>query len=126
MITTRQSLLSPLAPAVVALDLLRLEFPVQQLPPVIAQTWALAQREYQRFLSLKLWYPDQLLVPERLALQVWHAHILDTRAYRTDCDAVFGRMLDYFPYLAYGGPSDVRELHCAQHRYQQLYGQYFD
>jgi hypothetical protein len=30
--------------------------------------------------------------------EMWHRHILDTAAYRADCDSLFGRFLDHFPY----------------------------
>ena len=29
----------------------------------------------------------------------WHMHILDTKAYREDCQKIFGRFIDHFSYF---------------------------
>lgn len=81
--------------------------------------------EYQRFLSLSQWYANCLLMPTGVALRLWQAHILDTRAYRADCETLFGRFLDHFPRLGVASAADQRERIAAQQRYQQLYTQHF-
>ena len=53
--------------------------------------------EYRKFLALHLAYPDADIVPCKLVDDIWHQHILDTCAYREDCDVIFGRFLDHFP-----------------------------
>ena len=51
------------------------------------------EREYRRFLALRLMYPDVELVPGALVDEIWHRHSLDAAAYRADCERVFGRLL---------------------------------
>jgi hypothetical protein len=58
------------------------------------------EEEYRKFLALHLSYPDVDIVPCKIVDEIWHQHILDTAAYRDDCDALFGRFLDHFPYVA--------------------------
>lgn len=116
---------SDLDPAVSRLDLLRLQLsPVARLQS-FAPNGGDEDLEYRRFLSLKQWYPNQMLVPRGVALQLWQAHILDTRAYRSDCEAVFGRFIDHFPYLGAESEADQRELHFAEQLYRELYARHF-
>lgn len=61
--------------------------------------WDFAEQEYRRFLTLKCFYPSIALVPSKTVDAIWHAHILDTRAYREDCQDVFGRFIDHYPYF---------------------------
>ncbi len=53
-------------------------------------------RDYQRFLVLRVLYPDQRFCPIN-ADTLWHAHILDTRTYHADCLRVFGEFLHHDP-----------------------------
>ena len=39
-----------------------------------------------------------------------HQHILDTIAYRADCEAIFGFYLDHFPYFGMRGDDDAQAL----------------
>ena len=72
------------------------------------ETCDLAEREYRRFLTLKVAFPDVTLVPSMLVDEFWHTHILDTVAYARDCDAVFGGFLHHFPHFGdYGGDDEV-------------------
>jgi hypothetical protein len=85
------------------------------------------EAEYRRFLALHLSYPDADIVPCKLVDQIWHQHILDTAAYREDCDAIFGRFLDHFPYFGMRGEDDARALHDAYadtiERYTDAFGE---
>jgi hypothetical protein len=58
-----------------------------------------AVRSYQRFLVLHLLHPDQRICPVAPIDSdgLWHAHILDTRAYGDDCQRIFGRFLHHDP-----------------------------
>lgn len=49
-------------------------------PPSVEQL-DLMETEYRRFLALRLAHPDSEIVPCKLVDEVWHRHILDTRAY---------------------------------------------
>jgi hypothetical protein len=73
----------------------------------------LMEAEYRKFLALHLAFPDDEIVPCKLVDTIWHQHILDTAAYREDCDAIFGRFLDHFPYFGMRGEDDAQALHDA-------------
>jgi hypothetical protein len=87
----------------------------------------LAEREYRRFLALHVAYPDADIVPCKLVDEIWHQHILDTRAYHEDCDAIFGSYLHHFPYFGMRGEDDARALTGAYidtlDRYRQAFGE---
>tara|TARA_B110000196_G_scaffold70119_1_gene59928 strand:+ start:10733 stop:11260 length:528 start_codon:yes stop_codon:yes gene_type:complete len=74
------------------------------------EDWDLSEREYRRFLALKVIHPDTALVPSKQVDIIWHAHILDTRAYREDCQAMFGRFMDHYPYFGINGEDDYKML----------------
>lgn len=69
--------------------------------------------EYRKFLALQLVHPDADIVPCEIVDEMWHQHILDTAAYRDDCDRLFGRFLDHFPYFGLRGEEDAQALHDA-------------
>lgn len=77
------------------------------------EDWDLSEREYRRFLALKVMHPDTALVPSKQVDAIWHAHILDTRAYREDCQAMFGRFMDHYPYFGINGEEDYKMLQEA-------------
>jgi hypothetical protein len=85
------------------------------------------EQEYRRFLALHLAYPDMDVVPCKIVDEMWHQHILDTAAYRDDCDAIFGFYLDHFPYFGMRGDDDARALHEAYaqtlERYRAAFGE---
>lgn len=87
----------------------------------------LAEQEYRRFLALHLAYPDADIVPCKLVDEIWHQHILDTRAYHHDCDAIFGSYLHHFPYFGMRGEDDAQALNDAYAetlaRYRQAFGE---
>jgi hypothetical protein len=85
------------------------------------------EQEYRKFLALQLMYPDADVVPCKIVDEMWHRHILDTAAYREDCDAIFGRFLDHFPYFGMRGEEDARALNGAYaatlERYREAFGE---
>lgn len=87
----------------------------------------LAEQEYRRFLALRLAYPEADIVPCKLVDAIWHQHILDTHAYHSDCNAIFGRYLHHFPYFGIRGEDDAQALHDAYadtlDRYRQAFGE---
>lgn len=113
--------LLPFDPAVEQLDLFALHF----APQAQCLDWANAELEYRRFLNLKKCYPNQLLMPSGAAWQLWQAHILDTRRYRSDCERVFNRFIDHLPYLGHDSAADRREKHFAEQLYQRLYARHY-
>jgi hypothetical protein len=87
----------------------------------------LLEGEYRKFLALHLAYPGTDIVPCKIVDEIWHQHILDTAAYRADCDAIFGRFLDHYPYFGMRGEDDARALHDAYadtiERYRDAFGE---
>lgn len=61
---------------------------------------------YRCFLKICLLNPEASIVPSKAIDEVWHAHLLDTSKYRADCDRVFGRFMDHFPYAGMRGADD--------------------
>lgn len=61
---------------------------------------------YRKFLALNARYPGQRICPNGPIDEFWHAHIVDTRAYAADCDAVFGQFLHHYPYFGMRGHDD--------------------
>lgn len=70
----------------------------------------LAEREYKRYLTLIKLHMRKRIVPSKLMDEFWHMHILDTKAYREDCQDVFGRFIDHFPYFGIYGKEDHQNL----------------
>lgn len=68
---------------------------------------------YRKFLVLNIRYPEQKLCPNGPVDEFWHAHILDTRKYATDCELLFGEMLHHYPYFGMRGPDDRADLDRA-------------
>lgn len=64
---------------------------------------AAAEAEYRDFLTLLARHPGETVVPWSEDLdEMWHYHILDTRKYAADCQAIFGRFINHNPHLAKG------------------------
>jgi hypothetical protein len=80
-----------------------------------------AEREYRRFLYLMKKYPDEMTAPSMEVDRFWHQHILDTRKYAQDCEAVFGYFLHHYPYLGIGGADDEALRQQAGQRMRDLY-----
>jgi hypothetical protein len=70
----------------------------------------IAEREYKRLLTLIKLYPKTNFVPTKLMDKFWHQHILDTIAYKNDCENVFGFFLHHFPYFGIYGIEDAANL----------------
>jgi hypothetical protein len=71
----------------------------------ISRVWAPAEawravRLYKNFLALHVASPrrDLPVFPSFAADEIWHHHVLDTRRYGADCDAVFGEFFHHDPY----------------------------
>jgi hypothetical protein len=80
--------------------------------------WSLGQatqaiEQYRRFLFLHHRYPMAQLVPSAEIDRVWHMHILDTVKYREDCEHLFGRFIDHYPYFGLGHEAEHRRLQTA-------------
>lgn len=80
--------------------------------------------EYRRFLTLKAKNRSARIVPTKIVDQVWHQHILDTKKYELDCQAIFGGILHHNPYLGLRDDVDVWEALIEETR--SLYSREFD
>lgn len=83
------------------------------------------EREYRRFLALRVFHPEAALVPNRVVDEFWHAHILDTMAYEVDCQRVFGAYLHHYPYLGLGSAEARKDLSDAFSVTRELYERHF-
>ncbi|WP_122388234.1 glycine-rich domain-containing protein, partial [Pseudomonas savastanoi] len=57
--------------------------------------------------------------------EIWHHHILDTRAYITDCEHIFGYYFHHYPYFGTRGEKDKKNLRIAFKLVQDLYKEEF-
>jgi hypothetical protein len=85
----------------------------------------LLEGEYRKFLAMHLTHPDAEIVPCKIVDEMWHQHILDTIAYRADCERIFGQLLDHFPYFGMRGPDDAEALADAYHATLEIYEEHF-
>ncbi len=80
-----------------------------------------AEVEYKRYLTLNLRYEDKAIVPTKQMDTMWHYHILDTRAYHRDTEAVFGEYFHHFPYFGMRGDEDAENLKNSFFETVELY-----
>ncbi len=90
-----------------------------------AEQCDIAEIEYKRFLHLNKKFPDFSIVPHTAMDLMWHQHILDTRAYHSDCDKVFGQYFHHFPYFGIRSEEDKQDLTTAFDETQEIYGNEF-
>ncbi|MEM1244372.1 MAG: glycine-rich domain-containing protein-like, partial [Pseudomonadota bacterium] len=97
--------------------------------------WALneakdAVQQYRNYLFLKLKYPEKKLPPSKDIDDVWHAHILHTKAYRDFCEEIapYSNMpfLDHWPQLPHSAADNtlVQLFAETQNLYQKEFGEY--
>ncbi len=65
---------------------------------------------YKQFLFIILKYPGREIVPTKQIDDFWHAHILDTRRYMSDCKNIFGHYVHHYPYFGLRGEQDAKNL----------------
>ena len=85
------------------------------------QMLARAEMDYRRFLHLHILYPGMELVPTKMIDEVWHQHILDTRAYSGDCERIFGHFLHHYPYFGMNGEEDKQNLESSFEKTQNVW-----
>lgn len=84
------------------------------------------ETQYRKWLYLVLVHPNEEIVPTQEIDEFWHQHILDTRAYFADTEAIFGHYLHHFPYFGVRSEEDRAALARAFDRTQSLYLQTFN
>lgn len=83
------------------------------------------EAEYRRYLALCRFYATRSFVPSQLVDTFWHYHILDTQAYVSDCQTVFGEYFHHFPYFGMRGDEDARALADAYETTLRVYKAHF-
>ncbi|HEX6708361.1 MAG TPA: hypothetical protein VF169_26745 [Albitalea sp.] len=114
--------------AIEALDLAPIKFKATRSEDGYGWTAAHADQveiAYKRYLILHAKHPEMTLAPDQDTDRFWHMHILDTRKYAADCDAIFGRFLHHFPYLGLRGEDDAKALDDAFAAMQRLVAEEF-
>lgn len=78
---------------------------------------------YRNFLFLNKKYGDihSALPPSEDIDEFWHNHILDTKNYRKDCEAIFGIYFDHYPYFGIDGRTNFNNLESAFETTQKLH-----
>ncbi len=83
---------------------------------------AVCQLLYKRFLWLLVKFPDELLTPTCDIDEFWHNHILHTKRYIADCNALLGHYIHHQP----SDPGDIKESIIVKKQFQrtqELYAQ---
>jgi len=114
-------------PTVAAIDLsmvkMKLQDPDEGLGWTVEQCES-AEIEYKRYLHLCKVH-GKGIVPNKIQDQMWHYHILDTRAYHKDCEELFGYYMHHFPYFGMRGEEDAKNLENSFYKTKELYEQAF-
>jgi len=77
---------------------------------------------YRHFLWLHKKYESQYALPPSEEIdEFWHNHILDTQQYRKDCQIIFGKYLDHYPYLGIDEKTDRNDLNNFFAKTAELY-----
>jgi hypothetical protein len=84
-----------------------------------------AVRRYKNFLILACKYPETPLAPTPDIDEVWHNHILYTRKYMHDCDAIFGKYLHHEPFSGTES-SEIEEMSHIYYEVCALYRREFE
>jgi len=122
--TQASGLLRPIEP--LDLSMIRMKLMDPEEGKAWSETYAeRVETEYRRYLALSLLYGAKSIVPSCDVDVFWHYHILDTEAYATDCDHVFGYFLHHFPYFGMRDPEDAQALVTAYAETLALYEAHF-
>ena len=107
------------------------ELAVQKLVELNPEQWNLVRAakavlDYQRYMAVTKALGGVQLVPNGGIDEVWHMHILDTRAYMQDCDALFGEYLHHYPYFGMLGEENQQQWFDVQAQSAQLWLRLFN
>ncbi|MBL4898946.1 MAG: glycine-rich domain-containing protein-like [Colwellia sp.] len=86
----------------------------------------LAVVNYKRYMAITKALGGQQLVPNADIDEIWHMHILDTRAYQKDCENLFGAFLHHFPYFGMLSDENRNQWISAQSESEKLWNKLFD
>ena len=99
------------------IDLTEISTYMQKQLGFTIETTHFAETLYRQFLALKLKYKDKAISPPQLADHFWHAHMIHSKKYMADCDALFGSYLHHTP-----GEEDTTQWNSSVSLYMQEFG----
>jgi len=110
-------------PAIACIDLEKVKMKLMETggPSWTHELCESAEVAYKRFLHLSKRFPNCVIVPDKTADEMWHEHILDTRAYRRDCDAALGEFLHHRPYVGAKSELGEQEVGWALEETRRIY-----
>jgi hypothetical protein len=90
------------------------ELAKKKIVEVKGGAWDFARAEaavlnYKRYMAVTKALGGVQLVPNGDVDDIWHMHILDTRAYMNDCQQLFGEYLHHYPYFGMLGEENQRQ-----------------
>ncbi|WP_157268000.1 glycine-rich domain-containing protein [Azohydromonas aeria] len=94
------------------------------------EIWTLDRAEkavesYKRYMAVTKALGGVQLVPNADIDEIWHMHILDTRAYMKDCTELFGEYLHHFPYFGMLGEENKQQWLAVQTQSEALWQEMF-
>jgi len=111
------------------LDLERLRYKLLKDQPQRGwggEKFDIALTEYKRFLILKVLHPEKSFAPTSLMDEIWHLHILDTKAYMRDCKSIFNKYLHHAPSFGqYNSEEQNSRLVNSRRNLEELYPEHF-
>ncbi|MCE0975440.1 MULTISPECIES: glycine-rich domain-containing protein [Pseudomonas] len=84
-----------------------------------------AVQNYTRYMAVTKALGGLQMVPNGDIDEIWHMHILDTRAYMADCNALFGEYLHHYPYFGMLGEENRKQWLQVQDESTNLWMQLF-
>ncbi|NLC37276.1 MAG: glycine-rich domain-containing protein-like [Alcaligenaceae bacterium] len=106
------------------------ELAIEKLLEVKSGQWDLNRAEtavqnYKRYMAVTKALGGAQLVPNGDIDEIWHMHILDTRAYMKDCNELFGEYLHHFPYFGMLGEENRQQWFDVQSKSESLWQELF-
>ncbi|PST95678.1 hypothetical protein C9I87_08470 [Photobacterium iliopiscarium] len=107
------------------------ELAVQKLVESNSEKWNFSRAnkavlDYQRYMAVTKALGGVQLVPNGDIDEIWHMHILDTRAYMQDCNTLFGEYLHHYPYFGMLGKENKQRWIDVQAQSEKLWLRLFD
>lgn len=84
-----------------------------------------AVRDYKRYMAVTKALGGIQLVPNAEIDEIWHMHILDTRAYMKDCEELFGEFLHHYPYFGMLNEENKQQWVDVQNTSEKLWNSLF-
>jgi hypothetical protein len=109
----------------------KFELAVEKILDIKQGEWSLARAlkaidNYKRYMAVTKALGGIQLVPNGDIDEIWHMHILDTRAYMKDCEELFGEYLHHYPYFGMLGEENERQWLGVQLESETLWRELFN